>query len=79
MTYGHRDFGHPTIRQWLSHGYSAVKQRTNLSGLRDEVFKGEGRLSILVLLLELLGYVNHFDVSVSLVIWGEVKWMLQEW
>lgn len=62
------------IFQWLGHGEAREGRETNLGGLGDEVFEGEGRLSILMLLLELLGYVNHFDVAVFVKIWGEVAW-----
>lgn len=42
---------------------------TNLGGLGDEVFEREGRLPILVLLLELLAYVDHFGFCGNLRFW----------
>lgn len=73
MTYGHRGFVHPArvIGQRLSHREDIAGQRTNLGSLGDEIFEREGRLPILMLLLKLLGYVNHIGVRVSERIWGK--------
>lgn len=79
MTHGHKDFGHPVriICQWLGHGKAREGRETNLGGLGDKVFEGEGRLSILMLLLKLLGYVNHFGVAVFVKIWGKRRGSLR--